>query len=173
MYMLRITSMSLFEPPHQLKVSFINLIKTECKIIIGASDVDQISVRGASTKHLKVHFTTHGSKMDLIRAARTVKPEGLYCSDYLTTTRSNIFYKLRCLRKVSSKLEGVFVRNGTLACRLVDDSKIVMVANDLEYRKLEGRLSIESCAASSAPTAEACSVASSSLSVAAAPSDAQ
>jgi len=75
-----------------------------------------------------------------LRAARIVKPNGVYLSDYLTRYRTNIFYKLRQLKKDNVKVKAVFTRNGNLMCKIdaVDKLEIVNCQEDLEslIRKL-------------------------------------
>ena len=59
----------------------------------------QLSLFGRDKKSLKLDCVNPSSKIHLLKQARKNKPHGVFVSEYLTPTKSSIFYNLRQLKK--------------------------------------------------------------------------
>ena len=115
-----------------LKQKFVDLIKNSINCIINGDRIASVVSRGKTRKHLKIEFVTKEAKIDLLNTMRTVKPTGLFASDYLTKIRSNLFFKVRQLKKNNRLIKNVHLRNGIINCELMNNNRLtVCTENDL------------------------------------------
>ena len=70
---------------------------------------------------------------------RTVKPTGLFASDYLTKIRSNLFFKVRQLKKNNNLIKNVHLRNGIIYCELTNNNRLT-VCTENDFLKLTSKL---------------------------------
>ena len=111
-----------------------------CRSVCGseATNVDicslQVSLFGSDKKKIKIVCNNSVSKAFLLRQARKKRPNGLYVSEFLPSSKLNILYNLRQLkRQHQDKIKSVYSRNGNLYCRLKDSDREIRVnsLNDL------------------------------------------
>ena len=125
-----------------LKKSFIKLVKDKCKVEIKEDVITSVQVRGKeNAKHLRVEFANKSLKIDLLRTVRSLRPEDLYVSDYLTAARSKLFFELRQLKKNSSQIKSVFPWKGVLKCRMNDD-KFIQVCCQRDFDSFKSKLTV-------------------------------
>ena len=113
---------------------------------IKEEDIRHISVKGKDAKkHLKVEFSTLAPKLEILRAVRTVKPDGLFVNDYLTAKRAKTSYELRQLKKNCEKIMSVFPWHGTLKCKLVG-GKYMVINSEKDLTNLKEKIRSEETA---------------------------
>ena len=52
----------------------------------------------------------------LFSQCKTLKPNGLFLSEFLTKKRDELMYKLRCLKKTNKKMKRVYSDHGRVFC---------------------------------------------------------
>lgn len=123
-----------------LKTRFRNKLKDVCNLSVPETDIISVTVRGNTVRHLKVEFASKSSKLDVIRAVRNLKPNNFFISDYLTRTRSNLYYRIRQLKKTNAALTSVFSRNGIIMCKFDGSAKMDSVSCERDFVALETKL---------------------------------
>ena len=99
---------------------------------------------GKNRKRLKVYCSSVSSKNKIINEFRKRKPEKIFCSEFLTSYRNNLFFKLRSLkRKYPSKLAAVYTRNGTVFYKLLHNNEYKCIRNLDDITALDQQLSVD------------------------------
>ena len=105
-----------------------------CRAICGeeAIGVDvcnlQLTLFGRNKKSLKFDCRNRTSKVHLLKQARAKRPQGIFVSEYLTSTNLNIFYNLRQLRKQHpGKIKSAFTKGGNVFYCLHNSNQVVQV----------------------------------------------
>ena len=97
------------------------LLKNKLKLSLPA---DSISVshrlgsppkRGEDRRKVIAKFCRRDTKVDILKAAKTVKPQNLFINESLTPTRSTVHFVLRKARKkFPSKISGISTLDGNI-----------------------------------------------------------
>lgn len=123
-------------PKHEdLKLGLVNKFNTISPGSVNVSDISQVGVLGDERKHLKIMCATNDVKKKIITMIKGNRPDGIYVSDYLTKQRASIFYKMRCLKKESDRVQSVFTRDGIVVCRLVGVTKLTFISSEEDLLK--------------------------------------
>lgn len=107
------------------------------------ADVASVHVIGNEKKHLKVFFSSKNQRDSVLKVVKKKKPEDMFISEYLTRTRSQLFYQIRCLKKVNFSIEHVYVRNGGIVCKVVGSDKHVIVSSDDHFQLLKSSITAQ------------------------------
>ena len=90
----------------------------------------QVSLFGRDKKAIKVVCSNLASRIHLLRQARQKRPNGIFVSEFLTTEKLSLFYKLRQLKKEHpGKIKSVFTRGGNIYYILSDSDRITQVSS--------------------------------------------
>ena len=107
-----------------------------CRAICGddVTGVDvgnlQVGHFGRDKKAIKVVCSNLTSRNHLLRQARQKRPNGIYLSEFLTTEKLSLFYRLRQMkRQHPAKIKSVFTRGGNIYYRLSDSDRITQVSS--------------------------------------------
>ena len=128
------------ETAGSMKDDLVKLLKDKCKYVAKQNEISSVQIRGKeNNKHLRVEVLNRGLKVDLLRSARTLRPEGLYLNDYLTPARSKLFFELRKLKRETTKIKSVFPWKGVIKCKLFND-KFVQISSDKDLEALRVKI---------------------------------
>ena len=96
-----------------------------CKAVCGEEvtnvDISNVNVNifGSDKKKIKIDCRNPVTKVFLVRQARKKRPQGIYVSEFLTTSKLEIFYNLRQLKKQHyDRIQSVYTRGGNIFYRL-------------------------------------------------------
>ena len=90
-----------FVPNESCSVVTSKLLRDSYKVNLPATSIISAQRMGKppsnfpDKRNILVKFSSHDIKKDVFQASRTVRPEGLYIRENLTTTRNSIMYVLR------------------------------------------------------------------------------
>ena len=127
--------------PNLNKTKFVDIIQSLVPSLSG-DDFHRINLIGKNKNVVKVECTSINVKNKLSYEARKRKLKDLFVSEYLTSYRNNIFYRLREIkRKYSDKVAAVYVRSGTIFYKLSSGTNHRSVLRLTDVTELETRLS--------------------------------
>lgn len=102
-------------------VDVINKVKTGT---IDQSQVVDINIVGGEKKHVKLTTVSKETQVKLIRVFKKDRPSEFYAGEYLTKSRSDLFFKLRKLKPLNSSIKSTYIYNGSICCKLNNNDKI-------------------------------------------------
>lgn len=125
-----------------IKESLLNEFNTVTDTAVHADNIPEIIVIGKDRKHLKIVCSSKHVKTNILRSVKSAKLANFYVNDYLTKTRSTLFYKLRISKKNNPSITSVYTRGGTVFCKLNNSDRPTAVFNDDDLDKVT-RLTID------------------------------
>ena len=104
--------------PNNIQSSIVSVIQKTVPDLKN-SDIVKVTRMGRNNTHFKVHCINLSIKRRILKEARIKKPINVFYYEYLTRFRNQLFYEARKLRKsVPDKIAAVYVRDGTVFCKL-------------------------------------------------------
>ena len=119
------------------KPNLVNIVKS---ILPEVNDRDftRIYRFGKDRKVLKVECTNISIKNRILIEARKKKLNNIYVSEFLTSNRNKIHYRLRLLKKrFPTKLSAVYIRNGSVFYKLSSNNNYTAVNRLIDVDELE------------------------------------
>ena len=114
-----------------------------CKAVCGdeTTGVDVLNLKlrlfGRDKKSIRLDCMSSPSKVHLLKQARLKKPQGIYVSEFLTTSKLSVFHNLRLLKKQHPrKIKSVFTREGNIFYRLQDSDRVTQVTSLEDLSKI-------------------------------------
>lgn len=107
---------------------------------LSTGDLSMISVQGRDRKHLKVTCSSREVKSRILSLFRRNKPKELFANEYLTKHRSQLLYRLRCLKRRFDDLGSVYCSNGSIYYKFKNSNVDVLVTDVSDINKLEVKL---------------------------------
>ena len=89
--------------------------------------VVSVKAIGREKKHLKVTLSENKCKYNLLKKFKTEKPKNIFISEYLTTTRAFLLFKLKQLKKLNSKLKSIYTYNGNICAKIEGNDKFYYI----------------------------------------------
>ena len=100
----------------------------------------RLSIFGRESKCIKINCGNPTSKLHLIKKARTRKPEGIFVSEFLTTSKLKIFQNLRRLKKLHpDRINAVFTRGGNILYTLQNNNRVFQATSLGDLTDVIGR----------------------------------
>ena len=105
---------------------------------VNVADIIKITPVGRNKKCLKVVCSSINIKKNILKEARERKLPDIFCTEFLTQTRNNIFFELRQLRKkYPHKFKSTYVRNGNIFYKLQGNESFSIVHSMSDVLALE------------------------------------
>lgn len=99
------------------------------------SQVVEINIVGGERKHLRLTTTSKETQVKLLRVFKSTRPSEFYAGEYLTKSRSDLFYKIRKLKPLNPNIKATYIYNGSVCCKFVDNNKIFTVNTFVAFKK--------------------------------------
>ena len=126
-----------------LTANFIEKVKNFFPIIENENIV-KVSQLGNTKKTLKVVCNNTQNKYRILKSIRALKLRNIYFSEYLTSYRNSLYYKLRQLKKQHpSYITAAYTRDGNLHYRTTGDTKFKIIKREGDLKFLESQISGE------------------------------
>ena len=117
-----------------LRSSIINILQANCDNSLLDSDISAVNVIGREKKSLKVTLVSKYQRDKVLRSIKTSKPKGIFVAEFLTKHRSKLFFKARAARKENECIEGAYVRDGAIYCKVTNRERPYHITNDEHFQ---------------------------------------
>jgi hypothetical protein len=128
------------EQAARVREAVINEFNSIANTPVHNDNLCDISILGKDRKHLKIVCSSKHVKLNLIQSVKQVRPPNFYVGDYLTKVRSNLFYRVRSLRKNNDSITSVYTMSGNIYCKIVGDGRPIQINCDRDITLVEERL---------------------------------
>ena len=111
---------------------------------INDEHINKVVPFGKDRKRLKIYCSSVSAKNKILNELRKRKPEKIFCSEFLTAYRSNLFFKLRSLkRKYPDKLTAVYTRGGSIFYKRLPGNEYRSIRSLNDITILDQQLSVD------------------------------
>ena len=111
---------------------------------INEIDLQNVYIFGKNRKGIIIECSSSFIKIKLLKLIKSLKPDDLYLSEFLTARRYKLFQRVKNVKKENpSIIRSVYIRQGNIYYRLHSDSSYKCVKTDKDVLLLEHNVQVE------------------------------
>ena len=112
---------------NNIKTELLKKIKRHIPTL-SETDLENVIIFGKTKKSLKIKCSSLTTKNLILNEIRKLKLSDIYFSEFLTTYRNNLFYKLRQVkRNYSAHISAAYLRDGNVCYKITGSDRFVIV----------------------------------------------
>ena len=126
-----------------LMLTFTDKLKLHLPVIENG-DITNVTSLGRDKKVLKICCANYQVKIRILKKIRDLKLPNIYFSEYLTSFRQSLYYKLRSLKKTyPSLISSTYTRGGNIFFKLPGDTRFYFLRTNQDLENLKVKLEIQ------------------------------